>query len=927
MAGWMLSGVRYSGKKRAVAGVCAMAVGVLGWLTAAPDTGQAAAAAPVVKEKVDGEQSASRRAVASKKRVEVMEKRTEMARTFANPDGTFTLEQSNIPVRTRRDGQWIDLDATLAEGLDGRVRPKAAAMEMSFSGGGDGALISMKSDGHELTLSWPEPLPEPIVSGDNVTYQNVFPDVDLKITADTSSYSEVLVVKTPQAAKLPQLQRLDLAVKAPSLEVAKVAGGIVLAKDRFGKVIFTSPAPVMWDSRGAGKAPTDEDRSEMPLEGDKVVPIPLEVGKKSLKVSPAAALVNDAAAKYPIYIDPAFHSAQYGRAMINQHYPTTATWQWEGPEGVGYQDFEPWSRKRLIYHMRIAGLQYTHITKAVFSGYETWAASCTKKEVQLWKTSAITPSITWNTGSGSATWLKKVSSVTDAVGRDGCTPGGKWLEFDATTIIAEQAGGGSQYAYLGLRAANEADPMAWKRFGKAVRLDIIYNHVPVLSSAHTTSPTMGCPTSAAPAKVSQDSPVPTVRIVDADLQPSKVDFEFRVSGAASPIWTASSLTKTSGKLIEYSPGADVSGLPENQLIGWRARAWDGIDYSAWSGYCWFTIDMTEPPPPKITVTTTAPTGDVFPLLQPIEVKLSVTTNDPNHFKYAIDKLEPGPEVVSIDATKSGTFQFTPTRTGPLVIRAWSFDRAGNQSKDSNALTIRVETGPFTGRWYLDEGTGTTSKDTSGKAHDFNLGTAASWAQGDSWDSTSTGANDWSVALPGTSSIATGASNIIDTSRNFTVSARVKVGAKATRQVAVSEDRAGTGGFMLGFDHWDLTDPDERKAVWSFAIPDPDGTGQVVVKSAPIGYELGDWIYLTGYYNSADRQLSLTLDDDAFETSVEVPGTVTAPDGTGQLRIGSALDAGVQNYFLDGQVDDVRIYPGPIDEAALSQNYEDSTPTE
>ncbi|MEV8378122.1 LamG-like jellyroll fold domain-containing protein [Kribbella sp. NPDC056861] len=871
-------------------------------------------------------QSASKRAVASKQRVEVVEKRTEMARTFANPDGSFTLEQSNVPVRTKRDGQWVELDATLAKSPDGRVRPKAAAMELSFSGGGTSELITMKSDGHEMTLSWPEPLPEPTISGDGVTYPNVFPDVDLKITAGTSSYSEVLVVKTPEAARLPQLQRLDFAVKAPTLAVAKVAGGVTLAKDKFGKVIFTSPAPVAWDSRGTGQAPTDEDRSESPLEGDKVVPIPLEVGKSSMRVSPSAALMNDAAVKYPIYIDPAFHSTQFGRAMINQHYPTTATWQWEGPEGVGYQEFEPWSRKRLMYHMRIAGLQYTHITKAVFSGYETWAASCTKKEVQLWKTSAITPSITWNSGSGSGTWLKKLDSVVEAVGRDGCTPGGKWIEFDATAAIAEQAADGSQYAYLGLRAASETDSMAWKRFGKAVRLDIIYNHVPVLSNAHSTSPTMGCPTSTAPLKVSQDSPVPTVKILDVDRQPSRVDYEFRQSGVATPLWTGSSLIKASSSTVEYTPASNVSGLKEDVLIGWRARAWDGIDYSAWSGYCWFIIDLSEPPPPKITVLTTAP-GDIYPLRQPIDVKLEVTTNDPNHFKYSIDSLEPGAEVVSIDATKSGTFRFTPVRTGPLVIRSWSIDRAGNRSVDFNALTVRIETGPFTGRWYLDEGTGTTSRDSSGKAHDFNLGTAASWAAGDSWDSTSTGANDWSVKLPGTSSIATAASNVVDTSRNFTVSARVRVGAKTTRQVAVSEDRAGAGGFMLGFLRWDLTNPDERKAVWSFSIPDPDGTGQITVASEPISYELGDWVYLTGSYNSADRELSLVLGDNQHQTTIEVPGTATAPDGTGVLRLGSALDAGVQNHFLDGQVDDVRIYPGPIDEATLSINYEDSTPTE
>ncbi|MFC9692914.1 hypothetical protein ACFTSF_30470 [Kribbella sp. NPDC056951] len=920
MSGWGVP----SGKRRVVAGVCVLAAGVSSWLSAVPGNEQSAGAVPVAAAPAAMDQSASsRQAKATGTRVEVLGKRTEMAQTFANPDGTFTLEQSNIPVRTKKDGQWVDLDAKLSIGSDGRVRPAATAMEMSFSGGGDDSLIVMRADDHELKLRWPGQLPEPVVVEDSATYPNVFPDVDLKITAATASYSEVLIVKTPEAARLPQLQGLDLEVEAQGLNVSEAAGGVVLAKDQYGKVIFTGPAPVMWDSRGEAQAPTDDDRSDQPLEGDKVVQIPLEVSQDSLTISPEPSLVNDAAAKYPLYIDPPFHSVQYGRAMINQHYPTTASWQWEGPEGVGYQEFEPWSRKRLIYQMKIGGLEGTHITKAVFSAFETWAASCTKKEVQLWKTAPINTNVTWNTGSGSNVWLKHVASVTDAVGRDECTPGGKWLEFNATSIVAEQAAARKAYAYLGLRAASETDSMAWKRFDKRVRLDIIYNRIPVLSGAHTINPTMGCAPSTAPAKVNQVSPVPLIKVLDADRQSSRVDFEFWFNNVDEPVWKGSSLTKVSSSTVEYSPASDVTGLREGKLIGWMARAWDGIDHSAWSPKCWFTLDLTEPPPPTITVVTPAPASGIYPLGQPIEVKLSVTTNDPNYFKYAIDTEEPTSPVVSVNP---GTFSFTPTKAGPLVIRAWSFDRAGNRSERFNARTVRVETGPSTGRWYLDEGTGTVSRDTSGKAHDFNLGTAGSWAVGDSWDSTSTGANDWSVALPGTASIATGASNIVDTSRSFTVSARVRIGDNTSRQVAVSEDRAGAGGFMLGFLRWDTSDPDERRAIWGFSIPDPDGTGQVTVESDSFGYEPGDWIYLTGSYNSADRELSLVLNDYAQESVAAVPGIKAAPDGTGQLRIGSALDGGVQKHFLKGQVDDVRIYAGPIDGAALSTNYEDTSPT-
>ncbi len=72
---------------------------------------------------------------------------------------------------------------------------------MSFSGGGADPLIVVKSEGHELTLTWPEPLPEPVLGGDSVTYPNVYPDVDLKITASSDFYSEVLIVKTPQASR------------------------------------------------------------------------------------------------------------------------------------------------------------------------------------------------------------------------------------------------------------------------------------------------------------------------------------------------------------------------------------------------------------------------------------------------------------------------------------------------------------------------------------------------------------------------------------------------------------------------------------------------------------------------------------------------------------------------------------------------------
>src|SRR4051794_22899873 len=71
-------------------------------------------------------------------RVEVVGERTERTTVYANPDGfSFRLEESAVPVRVRRrGGGWQAPDPKLVRRADGSVGPSAAAVGMSFSGGG-----------------------------------------------------------------------------------------------------------------------------------------------------------------------------------------------------------------------------------------------------------------------------------------------------------------------------------------------------------------------------------------------------------------------------------------------------------------------------------------------------------------------------------------------------------------------------------------------------------------------------------------------------------------------------------------------------------------------------------------------------------------------------------------------------------------------
>ncbi|MGW0538601.1 hypothetical protein, partial [Streptomyces sp. NPDC003032] len=113
-------------------------------LSLLPSVAHGAAGPALAKAPVGGlsEQSASERAVASGEPVEVSSERTEYTTTLANPDGTFVITQATEPQRARTaEGGWRGIDVTLEKRSDGRVGPKAAVVDLSFSGGGSGAQM------------------------------------------------------------------------------------------------------------------------------------------------------------------------------------------------------------------------------------------------------------------------------------------------------------------------------------------------------------------------------------------------------------------------------------------------------------------------------------------------------------------------------------------------------------------------------------------------------------------------------------------------------------------------------------------------------------------------------------------------------------------------------------------------------------------
>ncbi|MFD6289079.1 hypothetical protein [Streptomyces sp. NPDC060205] len=262
-------------------------------------------------------------------RVEVLGERSQDTTVYANTDGaTFTLEQSAVPVRVATsDGGWQVPDATLVRRTDGTVAPKAAAVSMEFSGGGDDSpLARVEKGGQSLALGWLDTLPKPELDGTSAVYRDVLKDVDLKVTASVQGFRHVLVVRTPEAAVQPELERIEYSLQTSELSVVENNSGGYNAVDADGNWVFRAPRAQMWNSAGSGstrpgavmsaaragdaavdpgEGADDGEPGAEPMAGDTVKPMDVSVDEDSLTVTPDPALLTDTAEQhFPLYIDP-----------------------------------------------------------------------------------------------------------------------------------------------------------------------------------------------------------------------------------------------------------------------------------------------------------------------------------------------------------------------------------------------------------------------------------------------------------------------------------------------------------------------------------------------------------------------------------------------------------------------------------------------
>ncbi|WP_328504917.1 LamG domain-containing protein [Streptomyces sp. NBC_00457] len=889
---------------------------------------------------------------------------TESSQVFANPDGTFTQEMNAAPVRARKDdGSWAPVDTTLVREADGAVRAKNTTADLTFSGGGSGnGLVTLEDEGHKLQLGWPTALPEPRLDGGTATYPGVLPDVDLELTALSSGYTSVLVVKTAEAAKNPALATIRMTVSGGGMNIAPTADGGFVARDGDGTPVFESPAGRMWDSAGdtpanvttqlvrtASSAEADADAepeategvplpaaegepapSEGPGSGDAAAEIPLKVTGTTLEITPDPALLHGEDTVFPLYIDPPTKGIALGdwTALASNG---TKYWEFDGDKGVGrcsnYAGYlcsnSPYTQ-RMYFEYPLSSIHGKKVLDATMEVYQEWTFTCDPRWYDL---SRVDKSI-----SSSTTWSSRPNGVdlmgdrNVAYGRGGlCTPPqpANWVRFsdnvgeetneNLTTTVASHAANKESQITFSLSAHDESNAAAWARFRNDAKLSVTYVSYPSKPTSYGVQQgTTGraCNASTQPFATSYTSPKMLATVQSADGSSSqlramfevwKADGSSRVWYEASPdgAWVADNASRTASTNV-LPAQTDYRMRVKTQAYYKTDRGVSGVLDSSWSSWCYFRVDTDSPPPP-------------------------VVSSADGVYKPA----ETDPAAGGVGT--AGKFTFTPADTNATT--------AGIQS-DVVSYKFKLNSGAVSPPIPVAKGAATTQTITPNQAGENTIQVWGYDAAGHSsltgyysflvkgaempsgiWHLdnaltdattatqhplTSSGAT-WdtltrngsgAAKLNGTSAYLSSSGAVLDTTKSFTVSAWARLQKKDVNYTLLSQAGTNASGFQLYYS--------TAYNAWVFNRHQTDVTSPAITRS--IGTKppvLNAWTHLAGVYDAAAQTIQLYVN--GVPQGEPVPFTVTPWKASGGLQVGRLWASATGKENFAGTIDEVKVW--------------------
>lgn len=597
-----------------------LAVAIPGGASLAPSTAHAQApTTPVTRPDLVSAQVTAR---TSKKRVEVTDLRTETTTTFANPNGSLTTEAASGPVRIRRGAAWAPIDTTLVLS-NGTVRPRAAAGNPTFSSGGDSDLASLAPAGKKIALRWPGRLPAPTLRGDTATYAAVRPGIDLVLQARRQGFEQSFILHArPGTAPV-----FRLPLKLSGLAVSKAANGSLRFTDASGRLVAESPQPRMW---GAAKDAAGDPKREAPV-ATRLNDTP---GGPEIEMRPDLSFLRDPNVTYPVTVDPTIQMTILADTWVAQNSTVTQGTSTDLRAGK-YSGTAAVQRSFMKYDS--SAYSNRRVQSATLALYNYYSPACTAKETRIYALSgAFDNNTLWTNQPGAVPTI--YGTATASHGATGCA--GNWIRFDVTALIDRWATGALTNFGLMVRAADEADTGAWKKFYSSDYSNTAY--IPTLSVTYNTYPVIDRIESPrhesyVPTRTPQFRPV----YRDPDGASGYADVEVWNSGLTALVVSGRSGLTMSGATAAWTVPT-TAPLADGGLYAWRARAYDRTDYGqAWTAFTYFTVDATAPPAPSVS-SAEYPSG-VWSAKTPsgtATFNFGPTATNVHHYLYSLDNDNP-----------------------------------------------------------------------------------------------------------------------------------------------------------------------------------------------------------------------------------------------------------------------------------------------
>ncbi|MEU0885208.1 LamG domain-containing protein [Lentzea sp. NPDC005914] len=807
------------------------------------------------------------------KPVKVSNLTTEVSETVANPNGKMTFTQSLKPQRAKRGDKWVPVDTKLRKHSDGLIRPEAAVVDLQFAGTAKGQpLAVVAKDGVEVGLNWLDALPEPKVYGARTTYQDVWPGIDLTVEATAVGFSQLLVVKTPEAAKSEKLRKITYGSHVKGGKLSQ-RDGLLEVKDDKGTVRFTGDASQMWDVTGRPA------KMGVELTGD------------TISVLPDQAFLASPETKFPVSIDPNYRWPGYKNhhAVVQEKFKDARNY--DRTDGELGDLKSGWHRTTdfsvSFIEMNVAPMAGKKIHSATFAMKVINSANCDLIEpTALYHTGGIGPDTRWE---AAPAWISKLATTNQKNNPDYCPTDGQ-TEFDIQNLIADHALHGYPQVTLGLMSEPWArNDKAWRRFDLNPLLRVEYNSYP--EKARELSLERGlyaCGQGDKKPYVPTRTPRMRGQLLDADGGALRSQFSLHKgpwgNSVAIADYRVSDTPSGSYAEAQVAPGV----ITEDGVYNWAIYTSDGELESGWSDYCEFVVDTIKPVVPQANSREYLPSqpGGGVGVTGTFELDSVKSVND-DVVKFIYSFTSDGGESLNKEmpagADGRATVRWTPGTAGTETLFVKSVDRAGNLSDLKRYEFTVLAGGHPTAHWALDG----TLTDTNGRnaltpSGNPNLATAGYSGKG--------------VWLNGAQDQLSGGA-VVDTSKNFTLSAWAKLDSVGSnRSVLSTTDAAGLSSSLYY---------DQAQKRWAFGMTPATSKSDLKAVYARDEATAGVWTHLTGTYESTTKTFALHVDG-------KKQGEASGLEGwqASQLLVGQGAGGFV------GSVDELKVYNRALNEAEI-----------